>query len=130
MHHVPRLEREQREDESQQGESRNGVRDTRRPGEHHTDRKIETEVETMSTHVHGAIPHHPPCGVCGCVEVELDYFDGDVPLELGECPRCCHRWTRPLLAELGQVAHGAQVVHGESLPSVRELLADPLQHAA
>ena len=60
--------------------------------------------------------HHalPSCGICGCDDVDVDYLEGiwvegfwveDVSspregvafaLELGECPRCDHRWTRPL----------------------------------
>jgi len=45
----------------------------------------------------------PRCRVCGCHEVVLDYAaaapTAPVPiyaLELGQCPRCDHRWTRPL----------------------------------
>ncbi len=50
--------------------------------------------------------HHalPSCGVCGCDHVDVDYVEDSFPpregtasaLELGECPRCEHRWTRPL----------------------------------
>ncbi len=55
--------------------------------------------------------HHalPSCGICGCDDVDVDYVedfwvqDFSSPregvafaLELGECPRCDHRWTRPL----------------------------------
>ena len=52
------------------------------------------------------LTHHtlPSCGICGCDEVDVDYVeDFSAPrqgaafaLELGECPRCDHRWTRPL----------------------------------
>jgi hypothetical protein len=52
----------------------------------------------MSQFMHRSIPERPTCGICGCEGVRLDYFDGDVPLELGECPRCSHRWTRSMLA--------------------------------
>ncbi len=51
----------------------------------------------------------PSCGICGCDDVDVDYVedfwvqDFSSPregvafaLELGECPRCDHRWTRPL----------------------------------
>jgi hypothetical protein len=47
--------------------------------------------------------HHslPACGVCGCKDVDVDYVEDATQraayaLELGECPRCDHRWTRPL----------------------------------
>ena len=41
------------------------------------------------------------CAVCGCSDVEVDFVEdlgtGVAPaLELGECPRCEHRWTRPV----------------------------------
>ena len=39
------------------------------------------------------------CSLCGCASVNLDYWedpDGEASLELGQCPRCDHRWTRPL----------------------------------
>lgn len=37
------------------------------------------------------------CAVCGCTQVHLDQVqDGAMRLELGECPRCDHRWTRSL----------------------------------
>ena len=47
-------------------------------------------------------------------------------LELGECPRCSHRWTRPI----GGTTHAnANAAFPGS--AVRELLsADPLPHAA
>ena len=42
--------------------------------------------------------HRPTtCAICGAEDIRLDYFDGDVPLELGECKRCRHRWTQSML---------------------------------
>ena len=39
------------------------------------------------------------CAVCGSQDVDVDQVvDGASRLELGECPRCEHRWTRPLRA--------------------------------
>jgi hypothetical protein len=59
----------------------------------------------------------PRCRVCGCREVVFDYAPAGISghdaraavharapgrettpyaLELGQCPRCDHRWTRPL----------------------------------
>lgn len=49
--------------------------------------------------------HHslPACAVCGCDDVDVDYVRDEgthqraaYALELGECLRCEHRWTRPL----------------------------------
>jgi hypothetical protein len=44
------------------------------------------------------------CRVCGCSDVHLDQVqDGSSRLELGECPRCSHRWTR-LLGSMRSIA--------------------------
>ena len=43
-------------------------------------------------------PNRPTtCAICGAEDIRLDYFDGAVPLELGECKRCRHRWTQSML---------------------------------
>jgi len=49
--------------------------------------------------------NHMRCNVCGCEDVEIDSVEGSSRadgiaswLELGECTRCAHRWTRPLPA--------------------------------
>lgn len=73
----------------------------------------------------------PACTICGCTNIRLDYFDGDVPLELGECPRCSHRWTTSLLAP----AHASGPPHTRARASTlaaARLLADErrLPHAA
>ncbi len=39
------------------------------------------------------------CSLCGCDSVNLDYWDdpdGEASMQLGQCPRCDHRWTSPL----------------------------------
>ena len=74
----------------------------------------------------------PECGICGCKDVRVDYFDGDVPLELGECPRCSHRWTQSMLepARVGPARPGAPVGAGRGIAA--RILRDPrtLPHAA
>ena len=56
----------------------------------------------------------PSCGVCGCDEVDVDYvesaFTERAMLELGECPRCEHRWTRPLRVPTRGEARAAAAV--------------------
>ncbi len=43
-----------------------------------------------------SLSHPTGCQVCGCAHVEIDCVDLQADaLELGECPRCGHRWTRP-----------------------------------
>ena len=59
------------------------------------------------------------CDVCGCEAVEIDVVDGSsradgvaFSLELGECTRCAHRWTRPLRAAASSEAQKAVAVRG------------------
>ena len=43
-------------------------------------------------------PRRPTtCAICGTEDIRLDYFDAAIPLELGECKRCRHRWTQSML---------------------------------
>ena len=42
------------------------------------------------------------CSLCGCASVNLDYWDdpdGEASMQLGQCPRCDHRWTTPLAVQ-------------------------------
>ena len=65
----------------------------------------------MASSLRHDAPDSARCGICGCAGVRLDHWDdpvgvgvgdadadraGDASLELGECPRCDHRWTRSL----------------------------------
>jgi len=62
----------------------------------------------------------PACGVCGCDDVDVDYVEdayvadavrgGTYALELGECTRCNHRWTRPLRLPSRREARSAAAV--------------------
>jgi hypothetical protein len=76
--------------------------------------------------------HHelPSCGICGCDDVDVDYVEDSFllregtayALELGECPRCDHRWTRPLRLPTrreAQNAAAARVLHApaDSIPN-------------
>ena len=68
--------------------------------------------------------HHslPACGVCGCSDVDLDYVDAGqgaelYALELGECPRCDHRWTRPLRVPTRRELQAAAVVRSLQQPA-------------
>lgn len=71
--------------------------------------------------------HHalPSCGICGCDEVDVDYVenwvegfshDAAFALELGECPRCKHRWTRPLRLPSRRDAQNAAAVRVLHVP--------------
>jgi hypothetical protein len=51
----------------------------------------------MNTFESFGLSKKPTCVICGARDIRVDYFDGDIPLELGECPRCSHRWTRSML---------------------------------
>jgi hypothetical protein len=76
----------------------------------------------MTQFQHRSIPRRPCCGICGCESVRLDYFDGEVPLELGECPRCSHRWTRSMLApQLTRARVGSHSVAAQLLRDSRGL---------
>ena len=76
----------------------------------------------MNQFQHRSIPERPSCSICGCEGVRLDYFDGDVPLELGECPRCSHRWTRSMLApQLTRASVRTQSVAARLLQDTRGL---------
>ena len=63
------------------------------------------------------------CDVCGCEDVEIDVVDGSsradgvaFSLELGECTRCAHRWTRPVRAAASFGAQKAAAVGGPREP--------------
>ena len=54
----------------------------------------------MISNLHRSSPSaSTSCAVCGCHELELDQVvDAGLHLELGECGRCGHRFTRTLPA--------------------------------
>lgn len=78
----------------------------------------------LSAHVRSAA-----CRVCGFDEVRVDQVqDGAARLELGECPRCEDRWTRPLagLAPSQSLARS----HTAARSPDRRAPCDALSHAA
>ena len=62
--------------------------------------------------------HRAPssCGICGCDDVDIDYVEDffapgeGAAFALGECPRCDHRWTRPLQRPRRREAQNAVTV--------------------
>jgi uncharacterized paraquat-inducible protein A len=57
-----------------------------------------------------ANPGSACCNLCGCANPRLDYWDdpdAEASLQLAECPRCGHRWTRSLVQPVQRAVSSA-----------------------